>query len=267
LAFYLWQIGSAIALGVFVKLWPTHDRIYAILLTPWFGPLWFVFGLAQDTTFLLACISLAGWLLHRRQPVLAGVVLAVCGFKGNVLLALPVLLLARRMWKVCAGAALGGMILYFISAIPSGLGWPLEYVAALRRTSELHPVAPYFPTLAGLVDSLPHTIQWIRWPLVLLALGLLFAVCRRLSDERALGLAFLTGVLISPFSYVYDVSVMLPGVIDATAKRGAAAGVLAVILGMGVLAPEVITEPWVAHCSVILIFAGAIWAAFQDGRA
>src|SRR5262249_10220117 len=116
-AFAIWQAINLLALFAFWRLWPAKDRFHMIVLSLWFTPLWSAFGLAQDTTVLLALVGLAGRLLQRRNPMLAGVVLAMCAFKANLLLALPVMVLARRMWRVALGAALTGVVLYLVSAI------------------------------------------------------------------------------------------------------------------------------------------------------
>ena len=70
-AFLLWQTLNLAALCLFVLLWPAQARFRAAVLTLWFAPVWWSFGLAQDMPFLLACAALAGRLLDRRRSLLA----------------------------------------------------------------------------------------------------------------------------------------------------------------------------------------------------
>ena len=261
-AFGLWQALNVAALGAFLWLWPFADRTRAAILTLWFAPLWMAIGLAQDTGLVLASLAAAARLLDRKRPVAAGLALAACSFKPNLLLGVALVLAARRMWKVCAGAAAGGAAIYLISAAVYGPGWPLDYVAALGRTSQLLGPQTNFANLAGLAQSLPEALRWIRWPATALAAGVLLAVCRKATAVAALALALMAGLLITPFAFFYDAAVMLPGI--AAAARGRPWRLLAAAaLGLAAL---VITEPataWIGQCCLIGLYAGAVRAALR----
>jgi hypothetical protein len=222
--------------------------------------LWIALGIAQDSAILLACLALSAWFLRRDRAFLCGVVLAICCFKANLLVAIPIVLIVRRMGRVCAGFAAGGAVLWLISAIAAGPGWLLDYIAAIQHTRQVLPMQTNFASMAGLVQSLPDGWRWIRWPVVLAIVCVLWSASRRVSEDRALSLALMAGLLMTPFAFLYDAAVMLPGIIGASEDRDPVLPCVFVALGLASLNVINPQTAWIGQCSLVLSFGVAVWS-------
>src|ERR1017187_8673013 len=136
------------AMAGFVLLWPGPDRAALALACCWSLPVSAAFANGQDDAFLLLWLALAAR-GHRRHPLWAGLVLALCAAKFQLFLLVPLWLLAQRRWRMLAGLAAGGGVLALISFLAEGWGWPQRFLAALR-SPRIAPGEWIMPNLHGL---------------------------------------------------------------------------------------------------------------------
>ena len=103
-AYWIWQALSLIRVLLFIYFWPARDRWMTALACCWSLPLLeaFISGPGRDDCFWRR--SRSPWrCCGRGRPFAAGCVFSLCCLKYHLFLTLPLLILARRMWKF-AGA-------------------------------------------------------------------------------------------------------------------------------------------------------------------
>ena len=178
---------------------------------------------------VLALLVFAGFLLlEKGRDAAAGAVWALCLYKFNLILWLPLLLIARRRWIALGGFAAVGALLAVASALLS----PPESYLALLRNIEQYTIAFSPERMIGL-RGLVHQLGWppLLYPLgcaVLLGLGI--PLLRKLPLPEAFQLAVVGSILCSYHVNWYDgVLVMLPLAV-ALSRGSAVSKALAVIL-------------------------------------
>ena len=120
----------------------------------------------------LALLVLAGFLLlEREQDAIAGAVWALCLYKFNLILWLPLMLVARGRWRAVGGFAATGAVLAAVSAL---LVPPSNYLELLTNI-EQYTIAFTPEAMIGL-RALGLKLGWEGWYYVLvvalLAVGL-----------------------------------------------------------------------------------------------
>ncbi len=208
-AYALWQLSCLGAVLGFVLLWPAK-RMVTLLLCCWFPPTAASFANGQDVPFLLLWAAVAAYLVHGRKDFSGGLMLSLCAAKFHLLLFLPVLVIAARLWRLAFGMFVGCGVLVTISFFVGGRNWPAELYRVLASPS-IHP---------GLSISLIATMQSLG--IQGAALGVLIALialtgaaavwfCARHSDfPLALGVAMGAGTLTGFHVYLQDYLLWLP---------------------------------------------------------
>jgi hypothetical protein len=208
-AYAVWQFCCLGAMAGFVLLWPAK-RLATLLLCCWFPPTAASFSNGQDVPFLLLWVAVTVHLLHRGRNFSAGLILSLCVAKFHLLLFVPVLLIAARLWRLAVGLLAGCSVLVAVSYLVGGLSWPAEFCRAIANPS-VHP---------SLSISLPVSLQTLG--IHGIALGVLVALialtggaavwfCGRSMDlPLALGVAMGAGTLIGFHVYLQDYLLWLP---------------------------------------------------------
>lgn len=201
-AFALWRIALLAAEAGFIASFGRHWK-WALLACVWSYPLAWDFDNGQDASFLLFWMAAAALLMSRKRDFTAGVCLALCATKYHLLILLPLLLIARKLWGVAAGLAAGGAVLLGVSFAVAGGNWPAQYIPAV-----LNPDIDPFPmeqNLRGIAQGhLP----------VELSLGVtvaiaVYIICRRAPIPLGLGSVAAGGVLVSHHMTMSDWAVPL----------------------------------------------------------
>jgi hypothetical protein len=111
---------------------PLRDFWLILLLSLSFEPFLFECWLGGQLSAVgFFSYALAYYLLQRGKPMLAGVALGLCFYKPTLLvLALPLLLLARR-WYVLIGVMAMGLVLALLSILLTGWQVSVDYVNVL----------------------------------------------------------------------------------------------------------------------------------------
>ena len=219
---------------------------------PWwfvlFPPVVFAVYCGQ-TTLLIGGLAIAGLALERTRPVVAGLLFGVAAaVKPQLVLLVPVALIAEGRWRTlaAAGAAAGG--LGAVSMTVWGLAPWLEWLSALQRFrgvifNDVHMVrAAVTPYAALQLLGLNGAWALLLAPLAPVAVWLVF---RRTPDIAARSLALFAGaLLISPYAMNYEVALLAPAVATYLARirdrrwpAYALASVLYVTLTIGVVSP------------------------------
>ncbi|MEQ1949061.1 MAG: glycosyltransferase family 87 protein [Bryobacteraceae bacterium] len=171
-------------------------------------PVLTAFVSGQDVALLLLIVGGAVLLIRRDSRFLAGVLLSLCTIKPHMFLLLPLLLLARKQWRILAGGAAGGAVLFLISTIAQGWNWPAAYFRLVSESEDS--VAYTLPNLRGLVnalvgESLPTELVLAAAVVVLVALA-----ARKIADfETAMAAALVGGLLVSHHAYIQDCCLLL----------------------------------------------------------
>ncbi len=229
-AVWLTASGGALAAGSWILLRHGPGRSLApfelalvalgVLLTP---AVLLMFVPGQLTAFLF--LALAGFVRHfSRRPVLAGACLAVMLLKPNAfIVAAPLLglwLLWRRQGRVIAGGFVTGLVLWAATWLLEP-GWLPAWLNVTEKTS----VVTITPTLWGLAGVVGGQGWWLVG-LILCALltGLVahFVFSRpELSPWSVLSLAVCLSLLVTPYTWVYEHTLLLlPWLLWLTRRRG-----------------------------------------------
>jgi hypothetical protein len=142
-AFLVWWVLSLTELGlVGLLLWPRIRRLSlgAKVALALGGAVTgeSVLELGQDTILFVLLLVLAADALEDNRDEPAGTLLGLATIKFNFLFPLFTLLFARRRWRVLAGTALAGALLFAVSVAVSGPEFVRNYAGMLRYDAGMH---------------------------------------------------------------------------------------------------------------------------------
>jgi len=203
----VWGVLMTGCLLLFVCIFPGAPKRLSLLAACWSIPAFDALGQVQDSPLILVYLALLFASLRRGHHFIAGLFLALCLQKYHLFLAVPLLLLLKREWKVLAGGCTGAAILLSLGFAVQGWSWPIQNLAIILR-----PQIDTFPDLMPNVRGLVHTLPW-RWPLQLaISLVLLASVmfwARRAAPPVAISLAMIVSFLIGHHAYIHDATILL----------------------------------------------------------
>lgn len=186
------------------------------------APWWFILlppvalvAYCGQVTFLIGGLTVLGLTLDRR-PWLAGLAFGVAAaIKPQLLVLLPIALLAQRSWTTLAATAVAGAAMVVGSLVVFGLQPWLDWVAALGRFQQLFLMSPGlredavtpYAALVGL--GLPGPLAFLLIPPVVFLVWRAFA---RPSPPADRALLLLGGaLLVSPYAMNYELALLAPG--------------------------------------------------------
>jgi Glycosyltransferase family 87 len=206
----IWIIAGFAALFAFAALWP-GARWLTWVACGWSLPAFAAIAGGQDVTLLLPLVALALLWQGRGREGAAGTALALCAFKFNLFMFVPVLVLAQKRWRMLAGAAACLGVLTILSCAVSGWDWPVHYVQYLfangNNSGELA-----MPNLHGLLLGVPFAGDIELGVIAATAVAAWMAM-RRCSFERGLALALAAGVVLNHHSFLADTVLFLPALL------------------------------------------------------
>jgi hypothetical protein len=205
-----------------------------------FPPLAYV-AVCGQITFLMGGLIVAGLSL-RTRPLLAGVLFGLAGaVKPQLLVLLPVALVADRQWRTIAATAFTAGLLAATTAAVWGVGAWLDWLRAVPRFQQ---ATLAIPSLARTMLTPYATLEqagipgaW-AWLLVAPAALAVWFVFRRTTraPERLIALIGAT-LLIIPYAMNYEMALLTPAVAAFLARsrdrRWPASAVAAPVLGLG----------------------------------
>ena len=221
----------------------------------------------QDGPVLLA-IAIGGYALAERgREMMAGLVWSLALMKFNLVLGLPVAMLAARRWRMFGGFTSGGALLGLISLALGGLTDARSYVTMLTD-KQLERLAPS-PELMINVQAIALNIGLPEIPFALAAgavvVGLFVAVLHNAPLWRWFSSALIAGMILAPHTYGYDATILLLALwlilfeSHDVRVRIAAALFATPLVPLAALAGP----PWAATPAVVLLFllAALSWSA------
>lgn len=191
-----------------------------------FVPLFHFFVRGQNSALALACFSAAFLALRAGRAGLAGLALGCLIFKPQFVVAIPLILLLARAWKLLAG-------LIVSATAQLALAWLYSGTPVMRAYFDTLVHAPRWLSSAelSLAPIQMHSLRsfWmllIPWPSVALILYIftaiatiaLAAIIWKSSLPLAVRFSVLTlaAVLVSPHLFVYDLLVLAPALLLLT---------------------------------------------------
>lgn len=163
-------------------------------------------ALAGQVTFLIGGLAMIA-LTIRGRPYLSGILFGIAGvIKPQMLILLPIALLAERNWRTMIATGLAALLLGALT-LPSGAGWD-DWLAALPRFQAY--VAGNDSLVAMSASPYAHfgSASWLlTFPLAIAAVWLAF----RRHDASLRILALLGGaLLIAPYALSYELALLIP---------------------------------------------------------
>jgi hypothetical protein len=212
--------------------------------TPW----WFILlpsvalvAYCGQVTFLIGGLTLLGLTL-RGRPVVAGLLFGIAAaVKPQMLILLPIALIAMKDWKVMLWTGLTGAGLSLAAAGVWGVQSWLDWAAALGRFQHLifndpglteDAITPYAALTRFGLDG--------AWALLLapFVVAAVWAVFRRPSDLADRLIVLLGGaLLISPYAMNYELALLAPAVGLYLARRNHPAWLAFIVASMAYIAP------------------------------
>ena len=211
---YLWielaALAGALVLWPFSRFENRWARVWLALC--WFAPLTIGLVIGQDPVLVLFFMSLGCRLLvSGKSDFWAGVAFSICASKFHLVALLPVALVAQSRWKALLGGAAGGAVILGTSFALEGPDWPGRFLA-LTRLQVFDPALQRMPNLRELLSFTGAGFP-VEVALSLLAVAVIFLLCRRLPLPYAMSLALAGGLLISHHAYLYDCVLLLPAIL------------------------------------------------------
>jgi hypothetical protein len=207
-AVYVWLAASLMAL---VATWwiaaPGGSRIrvlWLIFALAWY-PVQYSISLAQpDVIVLLAAI--ACWkLAEKNRPYLAGVVLGVSVLKPQLVLALPLVLLAAGRWRIAAAWAVTMSVLAVVSVVVIGQQGLSDYRSMLTEAQHVTNNRYFTPAFIFGAGTLSYVAQAI-----VVIIGVAGAYVNRGSGlARLFALGLVTTSLSATYWHLQDFSILL----------------------------------------------------------
>lgn len=197
----------------------THLGI-VILCSIAYPPLYHFFVRGQLSVLLLVCCTAAFLAFRTDRPMLAGAFLGLLIFKPQFLVAIPLILLFARAWKVLAGLALTAAAqmtfawFYFGSEVMHRYLRMLSSAPQWIHTAELS-LAPLqmhsFRSFWTLLLPWPDA-AWISYILSsIMAVAVAASIWKsQASIELRFSALILAAVLVNPHLFIYDLLVLAP---------------------------------------------------------
>lgn len=227
-SFLIWLLFSA-AMYCFVMLLastarPDLPRAHVILSSLLFPPFVAHQVLGQSTIWPLVGFAVAWWALAHKHPVLGGIAFSLVATKPHLGIALAIILIGSRMWRVVGGITLGiavhGVLTLIVCGAAAIAGYIKTTLVVLRNPMIINPHDPRYAhslrtSLEAVVPSEAATIIWV------VASGvfawLMLRVWRRHESWTLRVSALLIGtLLISPHVEVYDAILLAPATLWLT---------------------------------------------------
>jgi hypothetical protein len=200
-------------------------------------------ALGQSTLWVLIGFVGGWWALTQSKPFAAGLMLSVVAIKPHLGMALAIVLLTMRLWRIVGGILLGLTFQAGITFIVCGRDAVVAYLTTtlrvLRDTTLIEPKDERFThALRMSLESLvPQGVATVGWLTASALFGWMVVRVWRQSEDWALRMSalLLATLLISPHVQAYDAILLAPATLWL-ACWAASTRQPAVIVGIAVLA-------------------------------
>jgi arabinofuranan 3-O-arabinosyltransferase len=224
LALGLWLIGNAVLYGACCYLvWKTcaslqSDRTLAFLLALAYPAFFHLMAWGQTSALVLACFTGAYLALRSDKMFVAGLAIGCLIVKPQLGLAVAVVFLAARQWKVFLGAAIAAMAQLSIGWAFYGTPVMREYFGRLLHVRDVMPqLEPRLYQMHSLRAFWTLLVPWQEaafWIYAASAAVILWVAirCWKPGGDLRLGYSALlvATVLVAPHLTVYDLVILAP---------------------------------------------------------
>lgn len=263
--YFCWRACSA-----FRANWGT-----VILCAVAYPPLYHSFVRGQLSAVCLLCFTAAFFALRAKRLLLAGVFMGLLVFKPQFLVAIPLVLLLARAWKVVFGLVLGSIGELIFARLYFGAEVLRRYLEMLRNapdwvhTAELSLAPIQMHSLRAFWTLL---IPWsgVVWTLYILSsIGVIAVAAMIWKSKACLELRFsalmISAVLVDPHIFIYDLLVLAPMFLllanwSTQRTSDSHAAPMSILLYLAFLVPLFGPISRWTHVQLsVLIFVGLLW--------
>ena len=183
--------------------WPSRG-LWLLGALAWY-PVLYGLGLAQPDLAVVFLAAAAWRLAEARRPYLAGIVLGLTVIKPQLVLLLPIVLLASARWKIVAAAAVTATVLAAASlAVVGGQGWS-DYLGLLNEAQRVTNNRYFTPAYVLGPGALSYAAQ-----AVVVAAAVAGAYLnRRASNARIFALGIVATALGATYWHLQDYTVLV----------------------------------------------------------
>ena len=183
--------------------------------------------ISGQSSFLASALLVGGLRLAAGNPIVAGVLFGLLTYKPQLGLLVPVALIAARLWRTLAAAALTACGLVIVTTMLfGGAIWPV-WAAALASFSRHFPAASgkivhWMPTIFGAllqVGAAPATALLVQWAGTTAAAALVWALFRSGPQPLAGAGLLVAALLATPYAFIYDMPIVATAVIWVVVER------------------------------------------------
>ncbi|MBV8131346.1 MAG: DUF2029 domain-containing protein [Alphaproteobacteria bacterium] len=232
-----------------------------------------------QTGFLTAALLLAGFRLAGSRPVLGGILFGLVSIKPQLGILIPIALISARLWRAFAAAAGTVCILVFASSV--AFGWSIWQLWLSRLAAHADWAAGgsirYSPTITANLVSLgvdPAAARVVQLGVAAVVMITIW-ICFHQGATLIATAALLVGIfLVTPYAYVYDLTILTSAVLLIIAEKSRAQVRLTIaemiILSSSLVLPIIMMETWrlsqIRVVPLLLLFGLILWWIFRSDR-
>jgi hypothetical protein len=242
--------------------WTANQTIVAGLITAAFLPAWVVVFQGQSDFFILLALAFSYYSWTRDCELWAGVFAGLAIVKPQMILVLPLLLIARGAWRALAGFVAAAVALFAGSLLFLDIRVWADYVAAIAPWAgggqlSLPITSQSAYSLRGLFEGASGRL--VALVVLAVALLLVFVTLRWRAPRSGVDLAFAiaASVVLSPYLNIHDLALLVVPML-AVGGMARAGQLIHPRLGWGVLLATVIAINLSSAIGTWLAALGAI---------
>jgi hypothetical protein len=242
---------ALMAVSLPLYLWETLGRDWrsSALIAALAAPTTAIAIVSGQSGFLAAALLAGGVRLAACNPVAGGVLLGLLTYKPQLGFLVPVALVAARLWRALAVAALTGVLLVGLTSLLFGIAvWP-AWAAAIpgfsrQFAAESSQILHLMPTVLAALSQLgvdSAAAQMTQWAATAAAAVIVWMLWRS-GPTRLAGAGLLVAALLAtPYAFVYDMPTLATAIIWLVAERRRAGDAFAtgeiVVMILAMLSP------------------------------
>jgi hypothetical protein len=204
-AYWIWMGLNLACFAALVYVWllPRDYVLWGVVFLPVAASI----ILGQEGVMLALCLAGAVRCADTRRDLAAGFLLALCTAKPHLFLLVPVVLIARRRWRIVGSAVAATVGLLAIGTAAAGLDWPLHWWAVLKTLSRESDPGHGLARCPSLFQFGMNGVTLALALTVAAVFGALIWRSRTL--EAGIAIAVIGGILIAPHTAIYDLPLLL----------------------------------------------------------
>jgi hypothetical protein len=244
-----WTLICIVAVFAFAACFPTAPLAARAIAICWTIPVFIAIVVGQDIPLVLAALGAGFLLIDRDWQLLGGLCISLGMAKPHLLWPLALVFFWHRMWRVCAGGAIGSAALLIVSFLSGGADW-IQRCLLVMRYADQHARLIMMPTLHTALLTVAHgnAIE------IAVALALLAAILRGATWKQSAAIALTVGIVLGRHAFMADCALLLPALFLSWNDRRARAVFLVLISPLTFVPGIFFNIGWV----VVVLSAGVL---------